>query len=166
MTLKLQDKVAVITGCGRGIGLAIAQRYASEGAKVVVSDINASNAEAGAKSIRDAGGEAVSFAGDAGLAADVDALFALTSETFGPVDILVNNAAITTDQRHFFDGDEEWWDTYLRVNLKSQYLGIDRAARIMAKNSGGAIVNLSSGGGTRAHRGRWLTTRRRAVRKR
>ena len=99
------------------------------------------------------GGRAIAVVGDAGLAADVDALFERTSSEFGPVDILVNNAGLVTDQRHFFDGDEEWWDRFLRVNLKSQYLCTDRAARIMAHHGGGAIVNVSSGGATRAHRG-------------
>jgi 3-oxoacyl-[acyl-carrier protein] reductase len=153
MTGRLEGKVAVITGAGRGIGLAIAQRFAAEGARVVLGDIHRDNVEAGAESIRKAGGEAVAVVGDAGIAADVDVLFARTSEEWGPVDILVNNAAITTDQRHFFDGDEDWWDLFLRVNLKSQYLCTDRAARIMARHGGGAIVNVSSGGATRAHRG-------------
>jgi NAD(P)-dependent dehydrogenase (short-subunit alcohol dehydrogenase family) len=153
MTLRLQGKVAVVTGAGQGIGLAIAKRFAAEGARVVLADINGRNAQDGAQGIIETGAEALAFEGDAGLAQDVDRLFAVVTEKFGPVDILVNNAAITNDQRHFFEGDEEWWDTFLRVNLKSQYLCIDRAARIMAKNRGGAIVNLSSGGGTRAHRG-------------
>jgi 3-oxoacyl-[acyl-carrier protein] reductase len=153
MTGRLDGKVAEITGAGRGIGLAIAQRFAAEGARVVLADIHRENVEAAAQSILDAGGQAIAVVGDAGLAADVDALFARTSGEFGPVDILVNNAAITTDQRHFFDGDEDWWDLFLRVNLKSQYLCTDRAARIMARHGGGAIVNVSSGGATRAHRG-------------
>lgn len=153
MTGRLSAKIAVVTGAGRGIGAAIAQRFAAEGARVVVADIDGPSAEKVVAAIREAGGDAVAHVGDAGLAEDVDRLFEETTEKFGPVEILVNNAAITTDQRHFFDGDEQWWDTYLRVNLKSQYLGIDRAARIMAKNGGGAIINLSSGGGTRAHRG-------------
>ena len=153
MTRVLADKIAVVTGAGRGIGLAIAQRYAREGAKVVVADINGDTAEAGAAGIRDAGGSSVAFTGDVGYAEEVDKLFDLTSSVFGPVDILVNNAALTSDQRHFFLGDEQWWDTFLRTNLKSQYLCMDRAARIMAKHGGGTIINLSSGGGTRAHRG-------------
>jgi len=153
MNRRLDGKVAVITGAGRGIGLAIARRFASEGARVVLGDIHQENVEAGARSIRDAGGEAIAVVGDAGLAADVDTLFVRTAEEFGPVDILVNNAAITTDQRHFFEGDEDWWDLFLRVNLKSQYLCTDRAARIMARHGGGSIVNVSSGGATRAHRG-------------
>ena len=153
MAGRLDGKVAVITGAGRGIGLAIARRYAAEGARVVLVDIDRANVEAGARSIVDAGGEAIAVVGDAGIAVDVDTVFARTSEDFGPVDILVNNAAITTDQRHFFDGDEDWWDLFLRTNLKSQYLCTDRASRIMARHGGGAIVNVSSGGATRAHRG-------------
>lgn len=153
MTARLEGKTAVVTGAGQGIGLAIAQRFAAEGARVVLADINGTNAEKGAQDIRNSGAEALAFEGDAGLAEDVDRLFSTVTEQFGPVDILVNNAAITNDQRHFFEGNEEWWDKFLRVNLKSQYLCTDRAARIMAKNGGGAIVNLSSGGGTRAHRG-------------
>ena len=153
MSKLLDGRVAVITGAGRGIGLAIARRFADEGARVVVADIDGDNARAGAQSILDSGGSATHFAGDAGLAADVDRLFDHTDREFGPVQILVNNAAITTDQRHFFDGDEDWWDLFLRVNLKSQYLCTDRAARVMARNGGGAIVNVSSGGATRAHRG-------------
>jgi NAD(P)-dependent dehydrogenase (short-subunit alcohol dehydrogenase family) len=153
MTRRILGKVAVVSGAGRGIGLAIAQRFAEEGAKVVLADVNEANAQRGAQEVRDKGGEAIAFGGDVGLRADVDRLFDKTIAEYETVDILVNNAAKTSDSRHFFDGDEQWWDEFLRVNLKSQYLCMDRAARIMAKAGGGSIVNLSSGGATRAHRG-------------
>jgi 3-oxoacyl-[acyl-carrier protein] reductase len=120
---------------------------------VVIADIDGDTAEAAAQAIRDGGGDATGFAGDVGIAADVDASVGLHGQGEQRVDVLVNNAARTSDQRHMFLGDETWWDEYLRINLKSQYLCTDRAARIMAKAGGGAIVNLSSGGATRSHRG-------------
>jgi NAD(P)-dependent dehydrogenase (short-subunit alcohol dehydrogenase family) len=153
MTRRIEGRVAIVTGAGRGIGRAIAARFAAEGAKVVLADLNEANAQKGAQEIRDSGGDATGFGGDVGMKPEVDRLFDEALAAYGTVDILVNNAADTTDQRHFFLGDESWWDKYLRVNLKSQYLCLDRAARIMAKKGGGAIVNLSSGGATRAHRG-------------
>lgn len=153
MTGRIEGRVAIVTGAGRGIGLAIARRFAGEGAKVVLTDLDAESAEREAKQLVAEGHEALGVGGDAGIAADVDRLFELTVSTYGTVDILVNNAAKTSDQRHFFAGDETWWDEYLRINLKSQYLCLDRAARIMAKAGGGSIVNLSSGGATHAHRG-------------
>jgi NAD(P)-dependent dehydrogenase (short-subunit alcohol dehydrogenase family) len=153
MSGRIEGKVAIVTGAGRGIGLAIARRFAAEGAKVVLADLNTENAEREAKQLVAEGHEALGVGGDAGLKADVDRLFDQVVATYATVDILVNNAANTADQRHFFAGDETWWDEYIRVNLKSQYLCLDRAARIMAKAGGGSIVNVSSGGATHSHRG-------------
>lgn len=150
---RIEGKVAIVTGSGRGIGRAIAERFAREGAAVVLVDVDESSAVTAADAIVADGGRALGLGGDVGEKADVDRVFDRTLADYGTVDIVVNNAAFTSGQRHFFAGDETWWDEYLRVNLKSQYLTIDRAARIMARSGGGAIVNLSSGGATRAHRG-------------
>lgn len=150
---RLTEQIAVVTGAGRGIGLAIARRFAREGAKVVIADISEDGARNAAGAIVAAGGTALGVPADVGIATEVDRLFTAAVEAYGTVDILVNNAAETGLQKHFFDADEQWWDGFIRTNLKSQYLCIDRAARIMARKGSGSIINLSSGGATRSHRG-------------
>jgi NAD(P)-dependent dehydrogenase (short-subunit alcohol dehydrogenase family) len=146
-------QVAIITGAAQGIGLAIARRFAAEGASVVIADLNAEGAETAAAAIIADGGRALAVTADVGQAADVDRVVAATVETFGTVDILVNNAGDVTTLRHFLDGDEDWWDNMIRTNLKGHYLFIDRVAPIMVKAQGGVIINMSSGGANRSHRG-------------
>jgi 3-oxoacyl-[acyl-carrier protein] reductase len=150
---RLAGQVAVVTGAGGGIGSAVAARLAAEGATVVVNDIAAARADRTAETIRQANGAAIAIAADVSDAAEVDRLFETALTEAGDVTILVNNAGLINQARHFFDGDEDWWDLVLRTNLKSVYLCSDRAARIMARRRGGAIVSSSSGGATRAHRG-------------
>jgi NAD(P)-dependent dehydrogenase (short-subunit alcohol dehydrogenase family) len=150
---RLRGQVAVVTGAGGGIGGAVARRLAAEGASVVVDDIAQDRAEDTAAAIRQDGGTAHAVAADVSSSAGVDRLFDAALSEFDDVTILVNNAGLIHESRHFFDGDEEWWDRVLRTNLKSVYLCSDRASRIMARRRGGAIVSSSSGGATRAHRG-------------
>lgn len=150
---RLTDRVAIVTGAARGIGRAIARGYAREGATVVVVDLNEEGAKTVADEIAAAGGRALGLGADVGDAEAVDAVFARVLEEFGTVDVLVNNAGVTSGVRHFFDVDDDWWDTVIRTNLRGHWLFLSRAARIMAKRGGGAVVNFSSGGATRAHRG-------------
>ena len=149
----MNDKVAIVTGAAHGIGRAIAERYAAEGASVVVCDVNAEGAETVAKAIADQGGTAIAVTADVSDSAAVDRLFDETERRFGPVDVLVNNAGLTNTERHFLDGDEAWWDRIHAVNLKGTFLCALRAAKDMARRSEGVIINLSSGGASRAHRG-------------
>lgn len=153
MAQRLADRIAIVTGAARGIGRAIATGYADEGAKVVLVDLDRDQVEAAAQQIVEDGGEALGLAADVGDPAAVDAAFATVIEEYGTVDILVNNAGVTYGQKHFFDVDDAWWDHVLRVNLTGHWLFLSRAARIMAKKGGGVILNTSSGGATRAHRG-------------
>jgi NAD(P)-dependent dehydrogenase (short-subunit alcohol dehydrogenase family) len=153
MADRLKGKVTIVTGAAHGIGRAIAERYGAEGATVVVSDINEAGAEAVAKRINDAGGAAVAMTTDVSDKASVDRLFDETLERFGTVDAIVNSAGLVNTERHFLDGDEAWWDTIHAVNLKGTFLCGLRAAKHMASKGEGVIINVSSGGATRAHRG-------------
>ncbi len=150
---RLAGRVAIVTGSARGIGRAIADRYADEGAKVVVADLDEAGARHAVAGIEGRGGTALAAGADVSVAADVDRLFDTTLAAYGTVDVLVNNAGDVTITRHFLDSDEAWWDHFLDTNLKSQYLCGRRAATVMARNGSGCIINVSSGGATRSHRG-------------
>jgi len=146
-------KVAVVTGAARNIGRAIAERLARDGARVALADIDPV-VEDVAAGIAARGGDVFAQPLDVSVRAQVDALFDAVDRRFGPVELLVNNAAVVRGAvRHFLAGDEEWWDRVLAVNLKGQFLCARSAAAVMAREGRGVIINISSGGATRAHRG-------------
>ncbi len=143
----------IVTGAGNGIGRAIAVRFGAEGARVVVNDVDQAGAEKVAEEIKIGGGLALAVKADVSDSTQVTKLFDTTLEKFGTVDVLVNNASLTNTERHFLEADETWWDRILGVNLKGAFLCSLRAAKIMAPRRQGSIINLSSGGASRAHRG-------------
>ena len=153
--MRLKEKVAIVTGAAHGIGRAIALRFGSEGARVVVCDINAEGGAAVSQAIVDGGRVSVAIAADVADKTQVDALFERALEEFGALDILVNNAGLVSPERHFLDekADESWWQKIIDVNLTGTYLCAHRAAHHMARHGGGNIINMSSGGASRAHRG-------------
>ena len=148
----ISGRTAIVTGSAKGIGEAIAVRYAQEGANVVVADINESGAASVADSINSNGGKAIAVATDVSDLSSVTALFDKTMSEFGSVDILVNNAGLISPMKHFLEGDKAWWDMIIGVNLNGTFHCSHVAAKIMAKQGKGAIINLSSGGATKAHR--------------
>jgi NAD(P)-dependent dehydrogenase (short-subunit alcohol dehydrogenase family) len=151
---KLAGKVAVVTGSGRGIGAAIAIRYAREGAKVVVCDINGDNATAVAQQITDEGGQALAVTTDVSDPTQVDALVAQTVDTFGGLHVMLCNAGKVRDAvKHVLEADIAFFDSVIAANLRGHYLCSVAAAHHMARNGGGVIITTSSGGATRAHRG-------------
>ena len=141
--MRLLGKHAVITGAGSGIGRAIALGFAQEGVRVVCGDINTENAEAAAKQIRAAGGDAITVQVDVAIKEQVDAMFRRAISAYEHIDVLVAVPGIST-ARHFLDLPEEEWDRVLDVNLKSLYLCGQAAARHMAEHGGGSIINITS----------------------
>jgi 3-oxoacyl-[acyl-carrier protein] reductase len=150
---RLTEKIAIVTGAGGGIGRAIALRYAAEGAYVVVNDIKEETAAVVARAISAAGGRALVHVADVSDEAQVNAMFDAALATCGTVDVLVNNASLVNTSRHVLDGDSAWWQRIIAVNLSSAYYCSFRAAQIMAPKRSGVIINMSSGGASRAHRG-------------
>jgi 3-oxoacyl-[acyl-carrier protein] reductase len=138
-----KDKIAVVTGAGRGIGASIAQALAREGAKVVIVDIDPEQAEKAAAALRESGGEAIPQAADVSNAEQVKKVFDAAVDNYGSVDILVNNAGITRDALLLRMKDEDW-DAVLNINLKGAFLCTREAAKVMSKGRYGRIINISS----------------------
>jgi NAD(P)-dependent dehydrogenase (short-subunit alcohol dehydrogenase family) len=151
---RLQNKVAIVTGAGRGIGAAIARRYAREGAKVVIAELDPTTGADVAAEITTNGGAAICVPTDVSRSEDVNALVASTLSQFGRVDVLVNNAGVVDAAvRHVLEADEAWWDLVVDTNLKGHFLCSLAVAKHMATAGGGTIITMSSGGATRSHRG-------------
>jgi NAD(P)-dependent dehydrogenase (short-subunit alcohol dehydrogenase family) len=142
--MRLQDQVAIVTGATKGIGLACAQEFALEGAKVVLSGRTLELGEAAAQEICSAGGKAIFVPCDVSQKAQVDALVQATVREFGRIDIVVNNAGVNHSAK-FFDITEEEWDWVMAVDLKGTFLLSQAAARVMVEQGiAGKIINLSS----------------------
>ena len=142
--MRLKDKVTIVTGAAGGIGLACAERFAAEGAKVVLADVNDDAGEAAAAAIREAGGEAVYQHCDVGEKSQVDALVATAVDSYGHLDCAICNAGIVKSA-DFLDVTEEDFDAVIRVNLKGVFLTAQAAAKQMVKQgTPGTIINMSS----------------------
>ena len=142
--MRLKEQTAIVTGSSRGIGAAIAQRLANEGARVAVcASRNIDSAEAVAGQIRNNGGEALAFKADVSQTEDVETLVKNVIDAWGKIDILVNNAGITRDNLIMRMKEDEW-DDVLDVNLKGAYRCIKAVTRPMMKARGGRIINVSS----------------------
>ena len=151
--MRLEGKVAIVTGSSRSIGRAIALGYAREGAKLVInylSDEDAANSAVA--EIEAIGSEAIAVRADTSSSADVSGLMSSTVDRFGRIDILVNNAAILI-RTPILEIEESEWDRILEVNLKGFFLCSQAVARQMVdQGDGGVIINMSSAGDTLAGR--------------
>jgi 3-oxoacyl-[acyl-carrier protein] reductase len=141
--MRLKDKVAIVTGSGRGIGRDIALAYAREGAHVVVNDIDPATAAATAADIVKAGGKSLASSGDVARKAEVDRLIDAAMAEFGRIDILVSNAMKIVPGK-LEELTEEAWDTTMNIGLRGAFLVSQAAARHMIAQKSGAIVNIAS----------------------
>lgn len=148
--MRLQDKVAIITGGASGFGRGMALRFAQEGAKVVVADINGKGAESVAREI---GTGAVAVAVDVSRKEDINTMVGIAMNVHGRVDIMVNNAGFTHRNGDMLAVDEETFDLITAVNMKSIYFSARAVVPIMAKQGGGVILNTASTAGLRPRPG-------------
>jgi NAD(P)-dependent dehydrogenase (short-subunit alcohol dehydrogenase family) len=153
--MQLDGKVAIITGAGRNIGRAMAERFAAEGAAVLVADSHEGRASAVADGIRAAGGRAAPVVADVTSEPDVERMVRTAVEEFGRLDILVNNVAVTSN-KPVLETTIEDWELVMAVTLRSAFLGIKHAARTMIDaGNGGSIVNVGSTSGHRGAKGKF-----------
>lgn len=142
--MRFQDRIAIVTGAGNGIGLGIAHAFAEEGAQVVIADINAESGAEAVTAIEEAGGRALSVPTDVAKEDDVAALVETVVDQSGRIDILVNNAGVVV-HRLLVDLDLPAWQRQLDVQLTGPFLTIKHVGKhMMGRPGGGKIVNISS----------------------
>jgi len=151
--MRLAGKVAVVTGAGSGFGEGIAARFAREGAKVLVNDIDGAAAARVAKAIADAGGQASAKQGDVSKDADVAALVAHALATYGDLHVVVNNAGITHRNQPLLDVSEAEFDRIFAVNVKSLFLTARHAVPHFRAKRDGVFVTIASTAGVRPRPG-------------
>jgi len=142
--MKLNDKVALITGGGRGIGKAIAMHYAREGAKLALCARTADEIDRTVKELRAMNADAAGWSCDVSLEAPVKEFVAKAHEKFGRIDILVNNAGVMTRPSPMAEIDVKKWDYTIAVNLRGPFLITQAVLPIMMKQKCGSIINVSS----------------------
>lgn len=141
--MRLSGKHAIVTGAGSGIGRAVALGFAREGAGVVAADVDPARAQETARSIGEAGGQALAVQVDVSDRASVEALVTAAISRFGRIDVLFNNAGVSS-RAPFLELTEAEWDRVLGTNLKGQFLVGQAVAKHMAQQGGGSIINTSS----------------------
>jgi NAD(P)-dependent dehydrogenase (short-subunit alcohol dehydrogenase family) len=143
--MRLEDKVAIITGAGSGMGRVAAQMFAAEGAKVLVADSDEKAGAETADAVREAGGAATFVQTDVSKEADAAAMVAAATDRYGRVDILYNNAGVMPEADHsVLDTDVATWDQVMAINVRGVFLGCKYAIPHMVAQGSGSVINISS----------------------
>lgn len=158
----LDGKVAIITGSSYGMGRSMAELFAEEGAKVVLTARNADKLDPVVEGIREAGGEAIGVTADVTSAEDTERVFKTCLDTFGDLDILINNAGIG-EQKMIDETDDEWVDLVCQTNLIGPMRNIREALKVFLPKNEGVIINISSVNGTRPFCGAAYTSTKGAL---
>ncbi|MGB5839190.1 MAG: glucose 1-dehydrogenase [Brucella anthropi] len=147
---RLQDKVAIITGAGSGFGSGMARRFAAEGAKVVLADVNVKRVE---DELADIGKNALSVQADVSRKDDMERVARTAFETFGRIDIMINNAGFTHRNMPLTEVTEDSFDLIASVNMKALYYSTQIVVPIMEHQGGGVIINTASATALRPRKG-------------
>ncbi len=143
--MRLEDKVAIITGAGGGMGRVASERFAAEGAKIVVAEFDEEAGEETVKLVREAGGKASFVKTDVSDEASAARMVKHATEIYGRVDVLYNNAGIMPEADHsVVDTDVDTWDKVMAVNVRGVFLGCKYAIPRMVEQGSGSIINISS----------------------
>jgi len=151
--MRLEGKVALVTGAGSGIGRATAELFAKEGAKVTVVDLSPGTGEQTVEAIREAGGESIFVRADVSNADDVANMIRRTVNQWGRIDILYNNAGIPMGATPIEEVEDDFFDTTMAVNVRSVHLGVKHVVPHMKQQGGGVILNTASTAGIRPRPG-------------
>ena len=151
--MRLRDKIAIVTGAGSGFGKGIAHRFAAEGARVVVNDLDVENGERTVREIVDVGGNARFVQGDVSKDADVRRLVEFAIAQYGGLDVVVNNAGTTHRNQPMLDVTEEQFDKIYAVNVKSLFLTAKHAVPHMRMRRNGVFITIASTAGVRPRPG-------------
>lgn len=150
--MRLEGKVAIVTGAASGIGKSIASLYAKEGAKVVISDINQERADAVAKEIKSTGGKAIAIACNVAKEQDIQTLIDSTVAEYGTLDILVNNAGIMDNFEAAADIEDDSWERIFSINTTGVMRATRKALKVFLEKNSGNIINIASVGGLQGAR--------------
>jgi 3-oxoacyl-[acyl-carrier protein] reductase len=151
--MRLESKAALITGAGSGIGRATAELFGREGARVVVADLSVEGGEATVDAIRELGGDAIFVQADVSVPSDVRKMIEATTQAYGRLDVLFNNAGMPMGATPIEEVDDEFFDRIMAVNVRSVHLGCKYAAPVMKSQGGGVILNTASTAGIRPRPG-------------